>query len=55
MCEKVLETIYARDCDCRYYGEAEANAEGKVFCPNCELEWDINSAYTEAIQVWRKK
>jgi hypothetical protein len=57
MCEKgITVIIYARDCDCSlYYGEAESNAEGKVFCPECGLEWDIESPFTEKIRVWRKK
>ena len=56
MCEKVLAVVYARDCDCGfYYGEAVSNAEGKVFCPECDSEWDIDSPFTEKIRVWRNK
>lgn len=55
MRKKVLVVIYARDCDCLYYGEAKSNQEGKVFCPECDLEWDIESPFTEKIRVWRDK
>jgi len=54
MCEKVLGEVYARNCDCLFLGEAERSPDGKVYCPQCEVEWDTESPFTETIKVWKE-
>lgn len=45
--------IYIFDCvDCgRFYGEQALAEDGKLYCPECESEQNVDSPYIEKMKV----
>ncbi len=47
--------VYVFECDfCRdFYGEATLEADGRLLCPSCEAEQNLDSSYIEKMKTYR--